>query len=72
VPVTKSKPIIAGITGAVTGAPVLCDQIIRGISQYADHSRYVDHLLGVLALVAAVCVGLTLTFTYINKQNARN
>lgn len=69
---SRSKAIIAGVTGAVTGAPVLCDQITHAISQYAEHSRYVDHALGVLAAIAAASAAITITYSFINKRNARN
>lgn len=72
VPVTKSKVIIGGVTGAVTGAPVLCDQIIHAISHYAEHSHQVEQMLGGLALIAAVCAAVTITYAFIQKHNMRN
>lgn len=72
VPASKSKAIIAGITGAVTGGPVVVDQITHAIQPYAEHSHYVEQMLGGLALIAASCAAITIVFAFIQKRNARN
>lgn len=72
VPVGRSKAIIAGAVGAVSGGPALCDQVIHTISPYAEHSHYVEVALSGLGTVAALCAGISIFYIWINKRNAQN
>lgn len=68
----KSKALIASAVAVVSGAPPMIDQVIHTVTPYAEHSHYVEVMLGGLGLAGAVCAGLTVLFIWINKKQARN
>lgn len=72
VPPSKSKALIAGAIGAASGVGPVYSQIEAAIKPMAQHSSYVQTMLAILAAVAAVCAGVAIAYTFIQKRNARN
>lgn len=72
VPASKSKTVIAAAAAAVTGAPSAISGVTKAMQPYADNSDLVQHVIGILALVAALCAGAAVVFMYLHKQKARN
>jgi len=72
VPITKSKGLIAGAVGAVTSAPAIINQVTQVITPYADHSNYLQHVIGYLAIIGAASAAATLFFIWMNKKQAQH
>jgi GH24 family phage-related lysozyme (muramidase) len=72
VPITRSKGLIAGAVGAVTSAPAIINQVTQVITPYADHSNYLQHVIGYLAIIGAASATATLFFIWMNKKQAQH
>lgn len=72
IPASKSKALLLGGLGAVAGAPPMINQVSQAIQPFAGTSHYVQHMLGVLATIAAACAVAGLAYIWIQKRNARN
>lgn len=68
----RSKALIIGAAGTVAGAGPLIDQVTHAIAPYAQHSHYVEKMLGVLAALAAGCAGIGIFYVWLQARNARN
>jgi GH24 family phage-related lysozyme (muramidase) len=72
VPVTRSKGLIAGAIGSITAAPAIVTQVTQTISPWAEHSDYLQHAIGILAVVGAACATATLFFIWLDKRKAQH
>jgi lysozyme len=68
----RSKALIVGTVGAVAGAGPMIDQVSHAIAPYAGRSAYLEHALGFLAIVGAICAVIGLLYVRQQARNARN
>ena len=68
----RSKALIVGTAGAVAGAGPLIDQVSHAIAPYAGRSQYLEHALGLLAIIASICAVVGIFYVRQQARNARN
>jgi len=68
----RSKALIIGTAGAIAGAGPTIDQVSHVIAPYAQRSHYVEGVLGILAVLAAICAAVGIFYIRQQARNARN
>lgn len=71
-PPSRSKAIIAGVAGAVTAGPPMVNQATQAIQPYAEHSEWMRHVLGALAVIGGTLAVLGLVFMWLNLRRAQH